>query len=140
MGRIRRGRSRLPRATLNLPKPTTTRRSRSKSTDFNTGSTIPLRTQRTRPKISARILAKKRTIRRQPPGKIISRSRLPQKVSRVPQAEVTQFGGGSSSAIKNVFGIIEQTSARNAAKREQFKREGRIGSIFFDSFFDEEFL
>ena len=93
-----------------------------------------------RPKISARIIAKKRSIRRQPPGKIIARSRL-QKVSSVPQAQaqVTQFGSGST-AIKNVFGLLEQTSSRNAEKREQFKKEGRTGSIFFDSFFDKEFL
>jgi len=61
-----------------------------------------------------------------------------QKVSRVPP--VTQFGSGGSSAIKNVFGLIEQTSLRSAAKKEQFKSEGRTGSLFFDSFFDEEFL
>ncbi len=61
-------------------------------------------------------------------------------VARAPQfATVTKFGSGGS-AITNVFGLIQQTSIQNAAKREQFKKEGRTGSIFFDSFFDQEFL
>ncbi len=51
-----------------------------------------------------------------PPKRVIQRP-------QPPLAKV-EFGFGGGSAINNVFGIIEQTSNRNAAKREQFKKEG----------------
>jgi len=77
--------------------------------------------------------------------KVPSRTRV-SKVSSVvkrPRTSraVPQFkSAGVESPITNVFGILERTSISNASKRDQFKREGRTGSIFFDSFFDEEFL
>lgn len=47
-----------------------------------------------------------------------------QQVRQTPKTQVTQFGGGS--AINNVFGLIQQTSQRNAERKAILKAEGRL--------------